>query len=80
LFYFMIILGILSLVTGLILYVWPHGFRSGRQIFGGFDKEEWSTIHTYVTLLLVPVLVAHITENRKCVKLYFDLTVKGSNK
>jgi hypothetical protein len=80
LFYLMILLGILSLATGVFLFVWPHGPRSGQLILAGLNKEGWGTVHTYITVLLIPVAFAHIIENRKCAKLYLDLTVKGQQR
>jgi len=80
LFYLMIFLGILSLATGVLLFVWPHGFRSGQAILAGLNKEGWGTVHTYITVLLIPVALAHVIENRKCAKLYLDLTVKGQQR
>jgi hypothetical protein len=77
LFYFLIFLGILTLATGLLLYAWPHGFRSGQATLGGLTKEGWISVHTYITLLLIPFFLGHVSENRKCVRVYLDLTVRG---
>ncbi|MCL7383180.1 MAG: DUF4405 domain-containing protein [Thaumarchaeota archaeon] len=40
-FYLMFILGLVVLVTGLILYVWPKGPHSGRIDFFGLRKDDW---------------------------------------
>jgi cytochrome b subunit of formate dehydrogenase len=76
LFYLMILFGILSLATGILLFLWPHGFRSGRGILAGLNKDQWGTVHTYITVLLIPIFFAHITENRMCVKVYLNQTIK----
>lgn len=75
LFYLMVILGLASLVTGLLLFFWPHGPRAGRIPLLGLTKGAWIDIHTYVSLLLIPVAVIHLLENRGCVSLYIRKTL-----
>lgn len=78
-FYLMIALSLISLVTGIILYFWPHGPSAGRLLFLGLNKGTWSEIHTYSSLLAFIVVIIHIIVNRKLVKLYVKLSV-GRNK
>ena len=75
LFYLMVALSLASLVTGLLLFFWPHGPRAGRIPLLGLTKGSWIDIHTYVSLLLVPVAVIHLLENRGCVILYIKKTL-----
>jgi hypothetical protein len=73
LFYSMLSLGLLTLVTGFILYLWPHGPRSGQLIFLGINKSGWGTWHTYITL--IALIVVHLLENRNCVGAYVKTTL-----
>ena len=75
LFYSMLSLGLLTLVTGFILYLWPHGPRSGQLIFLGLNRSEWGTWHTYITLIAIALIVVHLLENRKCVDIYVKTTL-----
>ncbi|MBS7653245.1 DUF4405 domain-containing protein [Candidatus Bathyarchaeota archaeon] len=77
LFFSMTILLSLSIITGFVLYLWPHGPRSGQLLFLGSTKEEWIDLHTYLSILAVFVMVVHIILNRQLVKTYYKLTVKG---
>ncbi|MDI9642502.1 MAG: DUF4405 domain-containing protein [Archaeoglobaceae archaeon] len=64
-------LGILSLITGLILYFWPHGPRSGQLIIFGMTKLGWSELHTYASILALIVILVHLIVNRTSIRLYF---------
>lgn len=75
LFYSMLVMGLLSLVTGFILYFWPHAQRAGRLIFFGLNKTFWSEWHTYLSVIAVVLIVVHLLENRKCVDLYVKTTL-----
>jgi Domain of unknown function (DUF4405) len=76
LFYSMLSLGLLTMVTGFILYLWPHGQRSGQLIFLGLDKSGWGTWHTYITLIAIALILVHLVENRKCVNVYVKTTLE----
>jgi len=75
LFYSMLALGVLTLVTGFVLYIWPHGQRAGRLIFFGIDKTAWVEWHTYISLAAIALIVVHMLENRKCVDVYVKTTL-----
>ncbi|MEM2912774.1 MAG: DUF4405 domain-containing protein [Candidatus Bathyarchaeia archaeon] len=77
LFFSMTILISLSVITGFVLYLWPHGPRSGQFLFFGLTKEMWIDLHTYLSILAVAVMVMHIILNRRFIKIYYKLTVKG---
>jgi cytochrome b subunit of formate dehydrogenase len=77
LFYTMLIFGLITIVTGLVLYFWPKGPRAGQLIILGFEKDFWKELHTYVTVAAVVLIVLHIFENRACVKMYVRETLKS---
>ena len=77
LFYLLVGFGILSFVTGLVLFFWPSGPRAGWIFFMDLNKGSWSDIHSYLSLVLIPVAVLHLIENRRCVKQYVDMTMNG---
>ena len=75
LFYSMLSLGLLTLVTGFIPYLWPHGPRSGQLIFLGLNGNGWGTWHTYITVIAIALIVVHLLENRNCVDVYVKTTL-----
>jgi predicted ferric reductase len=74
-FYGMLAFGLLSLVTGFILYLWPHEQRAGRLIFAGVNKTVWSELHTYISVLAVILILLHLLENRRGVSVYVKTTL-----
>lgn len=75
LFYSMLALGLLTLITGFILYFWPHGQRAGRLVFFGINRTVWGEWHTCISLIAVALIMVHLLENRKCVDLYVNTTL-----
>lgn len=75
LFYLMLVIGILSLFTGLVLYAWPHGPQAGRIVFLGMTKGGWQDLHTYVSIMAIVFIILHLIENRKCVSYYIKETI-----
>ena len=75
LFYSMLALGLLTLITGFILYFWPHGQRAGRLVFLGINRTAWGEWHTCISLIAVALIMIHLLENRKCVDLYVNTTL-----
>jgi len=76
-FYLMTILGLVVLVTGLVLYIWPRGPQSGRIEFLSLRKDDWRDFHMQTSILLAIVLIIHLLENRNCVKTYVKTTLGG---
>lgn len=69
-FFSAMFLGLVSLFTGLVLYFWPHGPRSGQLIFMGLNKAGWSDLHVYSSMLTLVVLIVHLVLNWRSIKLY----------
>ncbi|MEM1708583.1 MAG: DUF4405 domain-containing protein [Nitrososphaerota archaeon] len=69
-FFSAVALGLVSLFTGLVLYFWPHGPRSGQLIIMGLNKTGWSDLHVYFSMLALLVIVVHLILNWKSIKLY----------
>jgi hypothetical protein len=76
LFYSVLNLALLILVTGFILYVWPHGPRSGQMMFLGLNRSGWGTWHTYITIIAIALILVHLPENSKCVDIYVETTLR----
>jgi len=72
-----LILGILSLLTGLILYLWPHGPRAGQLMIFGMTKSSWGELHALFSLLSLFIIVVHLVVNRKSIMFYWRY-LKGS--
>lgn len=64
-------LGILSFVTGLILYFWPHGPRAGQLVILGLTKSGWGEVHTWFSILALLVIVIHLVVNRGSISIYW---------
>ncbi|WP_456328813.1 DUF4405 domain-containing protein [Archaeoglobus sp.] len=77
LFYSMITSGIITTITGFILYFWPSGPRAGQLVIFGFQKQVWEDIHTYLALVAAVLIILHVIENKACVKMYIRETLKG---
>jgi len=77
LFYSMIVSGIITIITGFILYFWPHGPRAGQLVIFGFQKQFWKDIHIYLALTAAALIILHVIENRACVRMYVRETLKG---
>ncbi len=60
------LLGLLSLVSGLLLLTFPEGgYRGGRNpdfraAFLGLSRHTWGDLHTWVSLLAVAGVVLHV--------------------
>lgn len=66
-----IFFGTLSLVTGVVLYLWPKP-RAGWYEFLGLSKANWSDLHTYFSLIALVAILVHLIVNRRSIKLYVD--------
>ncbi|KUJ93448.1 MAG: hypothetical protein XD40_1363 [Archaeoglobus fulgidus] len=77
LFYFMVLSGVIIAFTGILLYLWPHGPKSGQLVILGFQKSFWQDVHTYAAIFGVAAILLHLIENRRCVKLYVRETLRG---
>lgn len=80
LFFLMIVLSAATLVTGIVLFLWPSGPRSGQFPFLGLVKHEWSDWHTWLSLAAGATIVAHIILNRRCAYLYSKCVVRGTTR
>ncbi|MCL7395784.1 MAG: DUF4405 domain-containing protein [Thaumarchaeota archaeon] len=69
-FFSAVALGIVSLLTGLVLYFWPRGPRSGWLVIMGLNKSGWSDLHAYSSILALLVIAVHLILNWKSIKLY----------
>ncbi len=50
-----------SLVSGLILYLYlPEGRGQGLATFMGITRNQWITIHDYVSLVFAALLIIHL--------------------
>ncbi len=69
-FFLAVAFGIASLFTGLVLYFWPSGPRSGWLVIMGLNKGGWSDLHVYSSILALLVIAVHLILNWKSIKLY----------
>ena len=76
LFYIVVISGIITTITGFVLYFWPKGPRAGKLLILGCTKGFWKDLHTWVTIFTFIVILLHLIENRKAIKLYIKETLK----
>ncbi len=65
------VLGLATLITGMILATAPHGPGSGRAIALGLTKGEWSTVHELVGFAAAGVAVLHVYVNHRALIFHF---------
>jgi len=75
-FYLMLISGVITMFTGIVLYLWPKGPRAGRIEILGYTKDFWKDIHITVAIIAIILIVIHLIENRRAVKCYVEETLK----
>jgi len=68
-------LGVLSVLTGIILYTAPRG--SGETVAAfGITKSDWSTLHTYFSFGAAGTAVVHLYINWRALIYYLKKIVK----
>ncbi len=67
---FMIIFGIVVFVSGIVLFISPHGPHTHAYIwsFLGLSKDDWRRIHVVSGFILTGICLIHILINRKALK------------
>jgi cytochrome b561 len=51
----------LVILSGIILYLAPSGFRAGKQeLWLGLTKSAWDDIHFWIGVVTVAVVVVHV--------------------
>ena len=64
----LIVLWIISALTGFLLYVAPTGPRSGGLILLFLTKAEWGDVHFWISIAAAIVTVIHVIIDRKALK------------
>jgi mannose/fructose/N-acetylgalactosamine-specific phosphotransferase system component IIC len=68
--------GLLTALTGFVLYFAPSGPQSGQTLLLGFTKDFWKNLHIYTAFSLIGIVAAHITLNRRTLIYYLKQTIK----
>jgi hypothetical protein len=56
-------------LSGILLYLAPSGFRSGRQpLLLGFTKSMWNDIHFWIGVAAVVAIVIHMIIDWKALR------------
>jgi membrane protease YdiL (CAAX protease family) len=56
-------------LSGVLLYLAPSGFRSGRAVlFLGLSKSAWDDIHFWIGVITVVVIILHIIIDWKALR------------
>lgn len=66
----LLILGTLTLISGVVLLVVPKGPGSGDLVLLGLSKRTWEDIHIYASFVAVGSIVVHLTANLHALKYY----------
>ncbi|MBW8192195.1 DUF4405 domain-containing protein [Neiella marina] len=56
---------IVLIVTGLILFVAPHGPGSSQWAWAGLTKHEYKDIHLYLGFISIALVLFHVVLNKK---------------
>lgn len=70
-FWGMVVSGLVTLISGLILWFAPHGPYSKEAILYGLQKSTWLDIHPYFALLAIGLVAIHLVDKWRCLKIYF---------
>lgn len=65
-----LISGILTFITGVLLYTAPAG-RGGQIELLGLAKNDWRTLHSYFAFTLAGFSITHIYLNFNAIARYF---------
>ncbi len=69
----LVVLGFLTLVTGVVLATAPKGPGSGGLKALGLAKDEWREIHTYAAFSSAGTAVVHAYTNYRGILYHFGL-------
>ncbi|MBO8181831.1 MAG: DUF4405 domain-containing protein [Archaeoglobus sp.] len=69
-FWIMVASGLVTLISGLILWFAPRGAHSREAILYGLQKSTWLDIHPYFALLAVGMVAIHLVDKWRCLKVY----------
>ena len=65
----LIVTWILIILSSIILYLAPSGFRAGQQaLLFGLTKTTWSDIHFWIGVVTVAVTVIHVIIDWKALR------------
>ncbi len=70
-FWGMVVSGLVTLISGLILWFAPRGPHSREVILYGLQKSTWLDIHPYFALLAIGLVAIHLIDKWRCLKIYF---------
>jgi hypothetical protein len=60
---------ILVTLSGILLYLAPSGFRSGRAVlFLGLSKATWDDIHFWIGVVTAAVIIIHVIIDWKALR------------
>ncbi len=59
----LIVLGAFQLLSGIVLYLSPHGRRTGELVVFGMLKRDWTFYHTWVGFALAVLAIVHLALN-----------------
>ena len=75
-FWGMVIGGTLTLISGLILWLAPHGSHSREILLYGLQKSVWLELHPYLAFMAVGLLTLHLIDKWRCLKVYVRSPIK----
>ncbi len=67
----MFITGILTVLSGILLFGMPEGPGSGESVALGISKDGWILIHEWAGFIASGMLVIHLYLNRRPLIRYF---------
>jgi hypothetical protein len=65
----LIITWALITLSGIVIYLAPSGFRSGKTaLFLGLTKTTWNDVHFWIGIITVAVIVIHLIIDWKALR------------
>jgi|Deesub1362A_J573_1020465.scaffolds.fasta_scaffold00634_2 cytochrome b subunit of formate dehydrogenase len=76
-FWSMIVTGILTLITGFVLWLAPKGSHSREAVIYGLQKSTWLDIHPWIAISAILLVGIHLIDRRVCLRLYLRNPLNG---
>ena len=76
-FWGMVVSALLTVISGLILWLAPHGPQSSWAVLYGLQKSTWLDLHPYLAFLAIGLVSLHLFDKWRCLKIYFKSPLQG---
>jgi len=72
----LLITGLITVISGIALFLAPSGPGSNERIILGLRKYKWTNLHTYISFVTTGLAIMHISINWRALKYYLTHITK----